>query len=1066
MARIFLARTEEQKRFREVLRSLQPNAGWLSKNLPTMAKLLPAKKETVSTSPHIFLLYGEGGMGKTSLGRRFYDLVEEEFPDCFQVLRLDWEEAKNEYPSLNVGHESIRPESVLETIYLTVSKGREGIFEKYRQVEKTLKQIEEKVDKELQARQGEGAEYAPILKKGLSWSLGALRKLPQVEAILGAGDGKVDEAIADGAVSALVGLMKKRLSLEERRIFATPHRQLAEALGHGLQAISAQKPLVLLLDTYEIVDRLECDRVLRMVVKAAGRRVVWAIAGRANLADSYRLSQDYFRGYRDEFSENLYVYPMSEFSREQVSEYFAHPEINVPLSDEAAESVKQFSLGIPFVVQQIAAMRQQRIDLATILSAPSADRDDESPREAVVRATSDRFLRYCLDERDQKAVYALAMMRRPDNELLKAMLGVTDLEPEMRSLKARHSFVLLEGKGIRLHDKLESFLQDYLRCGLAGQSSMVRELSDRAVAYLEPRLGEWTQEFTDTADYFESDRIANGLLDLVQFNFWQEVEVGWRYAVPLFVESWQYNRDWQNQLLEVIEAFQMRFDVDSKKRLQIFSKDLAYSSFDTDSRKDLLDELERLAKRGWLDGDSKNEQAGIISLQNGRLLYQMEQYSESLQIYMEMENQLPETTVRLKKDLANEWFRLGTSLEKLAQHELAIISFQKGISLDPKNDFNYGGLGSVYLAQGHYELAIKAYQKAISIDAKVAWRHHSLGHAFKALGDYELAITSFQQAIKLEPKRPNPHNGLGKTYEEQGKYELAIASYQQAITLDPKFAYPHTNLGNVYQTQGEYELAIASYQQAINLDPKYAYPHNGLGNVYKAQGEYELAIASYQQAINLDPKYATPHNNLGNVYKAQGEYELAIASYQQAINLDPKKALYHNNLAEVYFYQGQYELALTNIQQAINLNPNEPYYHNGLGLIYLGKGQYELAVEALQKGITLNSKKDGSQQFLLGIVMGIQGNQEQAITLWKQSLELVTSNSPNEKLACIFCQILIGEIEQGAKSFQELLATKNLPISEISDSLKFMEVIARLPKKLEGIDTVIEMLRQAIAKTK
>jgi superkiller protein 3 len=239
-----------------------------------------------------------------------------------------------------------------------------------------------------------------------------------------------------------------------------------------------------------------------------------------------------------------------------------------------------------------------------------------------------------------------------------------------------------------------------------------------------------------------------------------------------------------------------------------------------------------------------------------------------------------------------------------------------------------------------------------------------------------------------------------------------------------------------------------------------------LGNVYKAQGEYELAIASYQQAINLDPKYATPHNNLGNVYKAQGEYELATASYQQAINLDPKKALYHNNLAEVYFYQGQYELALTNIQQAINLNPNEPYYHNGLGLIYLGKGQYELAVEALQKGITLNSKKDGSQQFLLGIVMGIQGNQEQAITLWKQSLELVTSNSPNEKLACIFCQILIGEIEQGAKSFQELLATKNLPISEISDSLKFMEVIARLPKKLEGIDTVIEMLRQAIAKTK
>jgi tetratricopeptide (TPR) repeat protein len=157
-------------------------------------------------------------------------------------------------------------------------------------------------------------------------------------------------------------------------------------------------------------------------------------------------------------------------------------------------------------------------------------------------------------------------------------------------------------------------------------------------------------------------------------------------------------------------------------------------------------------------------------------------------------------------------------------------------------------------------------------------------------------------------------------------------------------------------------------------------------------------------------------------------------------------------------------LAFTNIEQAINLDPRDPYYYSGLSLIYLVKGQQELAIEALQKGINLNSEKDGSQQFILGIVMGIQGNQEQAITLWKQSLELLTSNSPNEKLACIFCQILIGEIEQGKKSFQELVVTKNLPISEMSDSLKFMEVIARLPKKLDGIDTVVEMLRQAIAK--
>jgi tetratricopeptide (TPR) repeat protein len=999
-ARIFLARQEEQKKFREVLRSLHPECGGWRKNLPTLAKLLPAQKESVSPSPHIFLLYGEGGMGKTSLGRRFWEIAQQEFKGRFEVLRLDWEEAKNEYPSLNVGHESIRPEAVLETIYSAVSKERERIFEKYRQVQKTLKQIEEKVDKELQARQGEGAEYAPILKKGLSWSLGTLRKLPNVEAILGAGDDQLNETIADGAVSALVGLMKKRLSLEERRIFATPQRQLAEALGLGLMAISASKPLVLVLDTYEIVDRLECDRVLRMVIKAAGRRVVWTIAGRANLADSYCLPQDHFSGYRDVFSENLYVYPMSEFSREQVSEYFAHPEINVPLSDDEAEEVKQFSLGIPFVVQQIAAMRQQAIDLATILSAPSADREDESPREAVVRATSDRFLRYCLSDQDKKAVYAMAMMRRPDNELLKAMLGVTDLEPEMRSLKARHSFVLLEGKGIRLHDKLESFLQDYLRSGLAGQSTMVRELSDRAVAYLEPRLSKWTQEFTDTADYFESDRIGNGLLDLVQYKFWQEVEVGWRYAVPLFVESWQYDRDWQQQLLGVMEAFQVRFDGDSKKRLRIFAKDLGYSSFDTDSRKELLDELEKLAKRGWLDGDRKNERMAILLMQRGRLLYRIERCLEAYHVYIEAENLFAKFSLALRKELADKYNEIGWKLSLVNRTAINSVegedAFFRATKLNEKDGYNFIGLGVAQHGQGKYDEATKNIKAGILLEGEQAYSLNWLGNVYDAQGKYELAIASYQQAIELDPKDAYPHNGLGNVYKAQGEYKLAIVSYQKAIELDPKDAAPHNGLGNVYKDQGNYELAIVSYQKAIELDPKYAAPHNGLGNVYQAQGEYELAIASYQQAINLDPKLAAPHHGLGIVYQAQGKYELAIVSFQQAIDLDPKLA---------------------------------------------------------------------PPKFNLGTVMGLQGNQTEAINLWKQGLELLADNSQYDRLFRALHEVGIGEIERGTNSLREILEIEKPPLGILSDVLKDAELIAQFPTKLEGIDTVIEMLKQAIQNT-
>ncbi|OYQ62924.1 hypothetical protein B9G53_19660, partial [Pseudanabaena sp. SR411] len=416
-----------------------------------------------------------------------------------------------------------------------------------------------------------------------------------------------------------------------------------------------------------------------------------------------------------------------------------------------------------------------------------------------------------------------------------------------------------------------------------------------------------------------------------QHKFWQDVEVGWRYAVPLFVESWQYDGEWQEQLLGIIESFQVRFDGDSKKRLRIFSKDLGYYSFNPEHRKDLLDELEKLTKRGWLDGDRKNERVVILFLQRGRLLYELERYSECLQIYLEAEKQLPETELHLRKDLAEEFSAIGK---------------------------------------------------------KFLWKER------EAIASTE-AQTAYQSSVALNPDNSLAWRGLGVSYYKLEQYESAIASFQQEINLDPKSVYPHNGLAIVYQAQGNYELAIASFQQAINLDPKFVYSYKYLGNVYKAQGNYELAITSYQQAINLDPKYASPHNGLGLVYQAQGKYELAIASYQQVINLDPK---------------------------------------------------------------------DAYPKLNHGIVMGLKGNQTEAINLWKQGLDLLTGNSQYDRLFRALHEVGIGEIECGTNSLREILETEKPPLGILSEVLKDAEFIAQFPTKLEGIDTVVEMLRQEIAK--
>ncbi|MFO3796784.1 MAG: hypothetical protein ACK8QZ_05805 [Anaerolineales bacterium] len=105
--KLFLGRVEEQKQFRAALKEV----------------LHPPSDETL---PYIFLLYGDGGMGKTTLAKRLCDIAESEppFAGKFQTLWLDWEDERRRWSALQVGREHIRPETVFDVIHAVAM--REG----------------------------------------------------------------------------------------------------------------------------------------------------------------------------------------------------------------------------------------------------------------------------------------------------------------------------------------------------------------------------------------------------------------------------------------------------------------------------------------------------------------------------------------------------------------------------------------------------------------------------------------------------------------------------------------------------------------------------------------------------------------------------------------------------------------------------------------------------------------------------------------------------------------------------------------------------------------------------
>lgn len=189
----------------------------------------------------IFLIYGHGGMGKTTLLKKLEEMSKDEpFTNKFTTLYLNWEDELSNlmYP---IKHDSLQPETILELIYqkFITKKERKNSFQEYIKTQQLLKEAQDKLKKAEEEREKYGLNIDP------------------------------------------------ELTPEEQDICKRSANLLPESLGRGIAKLAKEKPLIIFLDTYEMVDATKCDSALRQVMKETmkpeNRNVLWVVAGRSNL---------------------------------------------------------------------------------------------------------------------------------------------------------------------------------------------------------------------------------------------------------------------------------------------------------------------------------------------------------------------------------------------------------------------------------------------------------------------------------------------------------------------------------------------------------------------------------------------------------------------------------------------------------------------------------------------------------------------------------------------------------------------------------------------------------------
>ncbi len=141
---LFLGRVREQKAFRAALDEIR-------------------YEHDEGAMPYVILVYGDGGIGKTTLSKRLRDIamVEQPYEGEFQCLWIDWEEERKRRVELQVGRASIEPETVYDAI--RDAAVRKDCGRHFREYQKILKQRQKAEQMAAQALSGElGESLAPL----------------------------------------------------------------------------------------------------------------------------------------------------------------------------------------------------------------------------------------------------------------------------------------------------------------------------------------------------------------------------------------------------------------------------------------------------------------------------------------------------------------------------------------------------------------------------------------------------------------------------------------------------------------------------------------------------------------------------------------------------------------------------------------------------------------------------------------------------------------------------------------------------------------------------------------
>lgn len=195
-----------------------------------------------------------------------------------------------------------------------------------------------------------------------------------------------------------------------------------------------------------------------------------------------------------------------------------------------------------------------------------------------------------------------------------------------------------------------------------------------------------------------------------------------------------------------------------------------------------------------------------------------------LRDYADADKWFTEVTVENPGD-AEAWYLLGRTKYNENSFAEAVSTFERSLSLRPRNVEAENNLGLAWQGLNSPEQAKEAYQTAIDWQGAAPTDPQpflNLGSMLAEESDFDHAMPLLIKAAELSPDNPKVHEELGHVYEAQRNFPQAQAELERAVAQAPDTSALHFKLGQIYRREGMHDRA----QQEFDLCEKLNSTHS------------------------------------------------------------------------------------------------------------------------------------------------------------------------------------------------------------------------------------------------